>query len=140
MLSPLAAKLAVNTAKTLGADICGVDILEGPLGPVVIEANISPGLQGLSAVSTIDIADEIAKHLFHKTEEIVTGIKKRATVEVMKEIEKPSTSQEVISSLTFRGQRILLPEFAARMAGFSDDKEYTIKAKKGKLEIEEFTL
>tara|TARA_Y100000310_G_scaffold124700_1_gene123418 strand:+ start:41213 stop:42289 length:1077 start_codon:yes stop_codon:yes gene_type:complete len=140
LLSPQAAKLAVNTAKTLGADICGVDILEGPLGPVVIEANISPGLQGLSAVSTIDIADEIARHLFHKTEEIVKGINKKAHVEVMKQIEQPSISQEVISSLTFRGQRILLPEFAARMAGFSDEKEYTIKARKGKLEIEEFNL
>jgi ribosomal protein S6--L-glutamate ligase len=142
LLSPASAKMAVNTAKALGADICGVDILEGPLGPVVIEANISPGLQGLSQVSTIDIADEIARHLFHKTDEIVTGIKKKASVEVMKEIamEKDTNHQEVISSLTFRGERILLPEFAVRMAGFKDDKEYTIKAKKGHLEIEEFTL
>src|SRR3989338_8193520 len=40
--------LAVKTARALGADVCGVDILEGSLGPVVVEANISPGLQGLS--------------------------------------------------------------------------------------------
>jgi len=43
----------------------GVDILEGPLGAVVIEANVSPGLQGLNSVSTIDVPDQIAR-FFHR--------------------------------------------------------------------------
>src|SRR3989338_4452028 len=55
--------LAIAAAKALKADICGVDILEGPTGPLVIEANISPGLQGLGEVTTIDLPDQIASFL-----------------------------------------------------------------------------
>src|SRR3989338_4430846 len=54
---------ALAAAKVLKADICGVDILEGPTGPLVIEANISPGLQGLGKVSTLDLPDQIASFL-----------------------------------------------------------------------------
>src|SRR3989339_609190 len=54
-LDRISRKLAIDTAKALNARICGVDILEGPTGPLIIEANISPGLQGLSSVSRIDI-------------------------------------------------------------------------------------
>ena len=133
--------IALDTAKALKADICGIDILEGPLGPLVIEANISPGLQGLSQVSTIDIADEIAKFLHRKTEEIVIKDKKDATQEVMKELKTDNgITQEIISNLTFRGERIVLPELITRMTGFSERKEYSLKVKKGKVEIEEFKI
>ncbi|MFH1683110.1 MAG: RimK family alpha-L-glutamate ligase, partial [Candidatus Woesearchaeota archaeon] len=142
-LDRISRKLAVDTAKALNSDICGVDILEGPLGPVVIEANISPGLQGLSSVSKVNIADEIARFLFKRTEE-KTGVKKEVKkTAVMKDIVKDMNCvdcEEIITSLEFRGERILLPELITKMTKFDDDKEYTIKAKKGRLEIEEFKL
>jgi len=140
-LDRIARRLAIDTAKALKADICGVDILESPLGPVVIEANISPGLQGLSGVSKIDIADEIARFLFKKTEMVVGLNKEVKKTEVMKEITFDiEGGEEIITSLNFRGERILLPELVTKMTGFDDNKDYTIKAKKGKLEIEEFKM
>ena len=134
--------IALDTAKALGADICGVDILESPLGPLVIEANISPGLQGLSQVVPINVADEIAKFMFRKTEEIVLGKKKQESADVMKEIEieNANEGQEIITNLQLRGERILLPELVTKITKFSDRKEYTVKVRKGKLEIEEFNI
>ena len=142
MLSMEASKLAVSTAKALKADICGVDILEGPLGPVVIEANISPGLQGISQVATIDVADAIARYLFRRTEEIVKGRLQEGAAEVMKDLEiksvDPDAMQEIVTSLQFRGERVLLPHIISKIAKLNNQKDYTIKAKKGKIEIEEF--
>src|SRR3989344_542304 len=131
--------LAIAAAKALKADICGVDILEGPTGPLVVEANISPGLQGLMEVTSIDLPDQIAKFLHQKTEENLQSEKKTATDKVMKELQLESNDsiQEVITHLLFRGERILLPEWVTRMSRFSEQKEYTVRSKKGKLEIEE---
>ncbi len=137
-LSKEVIRLAVTTAQALGADICGVDILESPLGPLVIEANISPGLQGLSKVSPIDIPDEIAKFLFFKTQQKVEERKSSGTAKVMKELDLDAgAAQEIISALQFRGEKIILPEIANQIARFNEAKEYLIKVKKGKLEIEE---
>ncbi len=130
-------RLAVNTARVLGADICGVDILESPLGPLVIEANISPGLQGLSKVSPVDLPDEIAKFLFQKTQERVEEKKRSGAAEVMKEVLDidSEATQEIIISLQFRGEKIILPEIANKIARFTETKEYVLAVKKGKLEI-----
>lgn len=133
--------IALDTAKALKADICGVDILEGPSGPLVIEANISPGLQGLSEVSTIDIADEIAKFLFRKTDAVLSASHKVATTNVLKELSTDADSgHEIITHLTLRGERILLPELITKITGFNDRKEYLVKVKKGKLNVEEFRI
>ena len=139
-LSRAAINVALDTAKALQADICGVDILEGPFGPLVIEANISPGLQGLSKVSTADIPAEIAAFLAQRTEAIMGNTKKEAVSTVMKEMAVDlNAPQEIVSNLQFRGERILLPEFIARISKFNERKEYVIKVKKGKVEIEEST-
>jgi ribosomal protein S6--L-glutamate ligase len=60
-------KIATDVARTIKADICAVDILPSKRGPLVIEANISPGLQLISKTTKTDIADIIAKHLYEKT-------------------------------------------------------------------------
>ncbi len=137
--------LALDTAETLNADICGVDILEGPLGPLVIEANISPGLQGLQEVSAANLADEIARYLYQETEKIVKSRRAKEAEKVMEDISPENGSlsaengsvQEIITALHFRGERILLPEFVTRLAEFSDRKEYILKVGKGRMEIEE---
>ena len=136
--------IALDTAKALGADICGVDILESPLGPLVIEANISPGLQGVSEVVPT-IAADIAKFLYTQTDNIVSCKKKEETEKAMKEmaledLHAKCPAQEIITDLQFRGDRILLPEIATKVSKFSDRKEYTLKIKKGKIEIEEFKI
>ncbi len=137
-LSPDLIRLAVNTARALGADICGVDILESSLGPLVIEANISPGLQGLGKVSPVDLPDEIAKFLFFKTQEKLELRKKHGPVEVMRELDlDPEATQEIVTLLQLRGEKIILPEIANKIARFNETKEYLITVKKGKMEIKE---
>ena len=135
-----ATRIAVNTAKSIGAEICGVDILESPFGPQVIEVNISPGLQGINQVCTLDVPDAIARYLYQRTLDIVQRNRTSSAAEIMDEIslnpKEVKSSQKIISQLTFRGQRIILPEFVTNLAGFSDDKEYSIVTKKGKIEIE----
>lgn len=137
-----ASSLAITTAKVLGVGICGVDILESSTGPKVIEANISPGLQELSRVTGIDIADQIALFLYNKTAEAAARKKKDAAQQVLKE-EAPTMMSggellpEVVTTLQFRGERILLPEFVTRMANLKEQEEYVIKATKGKVEIKE---
>jgi len=63
-------KLAVKVAKTIKAEICAVDILPAKRGPLVIEANVSPGIKLITETTGIDIADEIAKYLFNRTHAI----------------------------------------------------------------------
>jgi len=136
--------IALDTAKALKSDVCGVDILESPLGPLVIEANISPGLQGLSKAVDIDIPNAIAKHFFLETEAVVKKDKRAKEKKAMEEMKlediNGAAAQEVITNLQFRGERILLPEVVTKLCKFNDRKEYNLKIKKGKLEIEEFKI
>jgi len=55
--------LAVRTAKTIGCKVAGVDILEGPSGPLIVELNSQPGWRGLQSVTKANIADEIVQHV-----------------------------------------------------------------------------
>jgi len=51
--------LSIKSAKLVGCKIAGVDILESPKGPVVVEVNSQPGWRGLQSVSRVNVADEI---------------------------------------------------------------------------------
>lgn len=55
--------LAVKTAKVIGCKVAGVDILEAPKGPLIIELNSQPGWRGLQSVTEINIADEIIEYI-----------------------------------------------------------------------------
>jgi len=50
---------AVNAAKIMGLNVCGVDILQSKRGPVVMEVNSSPGLEGIEKATKKDIAGMI---------------------------------------------------------------------------------
>jgi ribosomal protein S6--L-glutamate ligase len=131
-------QVAIQTARALGTEICGVDLLKGPKGPLVIEANISPGLQGITAVTKTDIASKVAKYLFEKTKELTTASKKSEAARILDE--KLQSKQQIITNLTFKGDRIVLPEIITKITGFEEKADYTIKAEKGKVEIEEFKV
>ncbi len=55
-LSPAERKCAIDAARTMGLNCCGVDILRAANGPVVMEVNSSPGLEGIESATTKDIA------------------------------------------------------------------------------------
>ena len=58
-LNPQHKELAAKAAKVVGCKIAGVDILEGPNGPVIVDVNSQPGWKGLQMVTKINIAEEI---------------------------------------------------------------------------------
>jgi ribosomal protein S6--L-glutamate ligase len=59
-------KLAVMSAKAIGADISGVDILNAKI-PSVIEINLSPSLYAISDVTKKNVLREVAKVLYNST-------------------------------------------------------------------------
>lgn len=54
---------AIKAAKKLGLGIAGVDILRSKRGPLVIEVNSSPGLEGIETATKIDIAGKIIEYV-----------------------------------------------------------------------------
>lgn len=52
-------RTAVNAAKIMGLNVCGVDLLRSNRGPLVMEVNSSPGLGGIEAATNKDVADII---------------------------------------------------------------------------------
>ena len=54
---------AKKAAKALGLSVAGVDMLQSDRGPLVIEVNSSPGLQGIEAATKKDIAGKIVEFI-----------------------------------------------------------------------------
>ncbi|EKU98602.1 alpha-L-glutamate ligase, RimK family [Leptolyngbya sp. PCC 7375] len=54
---------AVRAAMAMGLKVAGVDLLRSSQGPVVIEVNSSPGLEGIERATDIDIASKIIQYL-----------------------------------------------------------------------------
>ena len=54
---------AIRSAEAMGLNVCGVDMLRSKRGPVVIEVNSSPGLEGIEAATGTDIAGEMIAFL-----------------------------------------------------------------------------
>lgn len=65
-LTPEERTTAVRAAKIMGLNVCGVDLLRSNHGPVVMEVNSSPGLQGIEAASNKDIASLIIQFIEKK--------------------------------------------------------------------------
>ncbi|MGA9334969.1 MAG: 30S ribosomal protein S6--L-glutamate ligase [Rudaea sp.] len=54
---------AVRAAKSMGLNVCGVDMLRSNHGPVVMEVNSSPGLEGVEKATGIDVAGQIIEFI-----------------------------------------------------------------------------
>ncbi|HEX9763420.1 MAG TPA: 30S ribosomal protein S6--L-glutamate ligase, partial [Acidimicrobiia bacterium] len=54
---------AVRAAKTMALNVAGVDMLQSDEGPMVLEVNSSPGLEGIEGASGVDIADLIIEYI-----------------------------------------------------------------------------
>ncbi|MDH3518713.1 MAG: 30S ribosomal protein S6--L-glutamate ligase [Acidimicrobiia bacterium] len=54
---------AVKAAKAMGLNVAGVDLLQSNHGPVVLEVNSSPGLEGIEEASGVDVAAKIIEFI-----------------------------------------------------------------------------
>lgn len=62
-LTPEERALAVRTSKIMGLDVSGVDIVRSHRGPLVLEVNSSPGLEGIEKATGKDVAGAIIRHI-----------------------------------------------------------------------------
>lgn len=62
-LSEAEENAALKAAKSLGLAICGVDMLQSNSGPMIMEVNSSPGLEGIESATNVDIAKKIIRYI-----------------------------------------------------------------------------
>jgi ribosomal protein S6--L-glutamate ligase len=62
-ISPEERSVAVRSANLMGLNVCGVDMLRTNHGPVVMEVNSSPGLEGIETSTGIDVATKIIEYI-----------------------------------------------------------------------------
>jgi ribosomal protein S6--L-glutamate ligase len=62
-LTPQERATAVQAAKIMGLNVCGVDLLRSNRGPLVMEVNSSPGLEGIEKASGKDIASLMIEYI-----------------------------------------------------------------------------
>ncbi|MBN2458370.1 RimK family alpha-L-glutamate ligase [Candidatus Woesearchaeota archaeon] len=137
-LDSVTKKIAVKTAQAMGCDICAVDILENAKGPLVIEINLSPGLQGITQATKIDVAGHIAEYLAKKTrafKELDTSNNKHRIMKDLGLAIDTNSEQEIIINTDMRGNRILLPELVTRICSVDDKDELVLTVSKGKIII-----
>ena len=66
-LPPEFEEAACRAARVLGLHIAGVDLLEAKDGPLVLEVNSSPGLEGIEKASGVNVAGEIIDYVTSET-------------------------------------------------------------------------
>jgi len=54
-------KLAIQAAKAMGLDVAGVDLIRSSKGPLLLEVNSSPGLEGIEGATGKDVAKEMIR-------------------------------------------------------------------------------
>ena len=73
ILTAQESEIAVHAARVMGLGVAGVDVLRSHRGPLVLEVNSSPGLEGIEAATGIDVAGAIIEH-------VAGGARQRAVV------------------------------------------------------------
>ncbi len=76
-VSPEERSTAIRAAKAMGLNVCGVDMLRSNHGPVVMEVNSSPGLEGVEKATGKDIAGMIIDFIERKARDGKTRTKGR---------------------------------------------------------------
>ena len=65
-LTPEERSTALRAAKAMGLNVAGVDLLRSNHGPVVMEVNSSPGLEGIEGATHVDVAGAVIQFLENK--------------------------------------------------------------------------
>ena len=74
-LSAAEREAALRSAAALGLNVCGVDMLRASRGPVVIEVNSSPGIEGMETATKADVAGAMITFLERAARQGETGTK-----------------------------------------------------------------
>ncbi len=74
-ITPEERSTAVRAAKHMGLNVCGVDMLRSNHGPVIMEVNSSPGLEGIEAATGKDVAGQIIEFVVTKAKAGATKTK-----------------------------------------------------------------
>ncbi len=62
-ITPQERATAISAAKAMGLNVCGVDMLRSNHGPVVMEVNSSPGLEGVEQATGVDVAGAVIEFI-----------------------------------------------------------------------------
>ncbi|SFR68417.1 SSU ribosomal protein S6P modification protein [Agromyces sp. CF514] len=79
-LTPEYELAAVRSAQIMGLKVAGVDMLEGNDGPLVMEVNSSPGLQGIETATNLDVAGAIIDYMANQVAFPEIDVRQRLTV------------------------------------------------------------
>src|SRR4029079_7098045 len=79
-LPPDFEQAAVRSAQIMGLRVAGVDMLEGADGPLVMEVNSSPGLEGIERAPDLDIAGAIVDHVANQVAFPELDVRQRLSV------------------------------------------------------------
>lgn len=79
-IDPVFEETAVRSAQILGLRVAGVDMLEGKDGPLVMEVNSSPGLEGIESATGLDIAGAVIDYIGSQVAFPELDIRQRLTV------------------------------------------------------------
>jgi ribosomal protein S6--L-glutamate ligase len=79
-LTPEYEQAAVRSAQIMGLRVAGVDMLEGDEGPLVMEVNSSPGLEGIETATKLDVAGAIVDHIANQVAFPEIDVRQRLTV------------------------------------------------------------
>ncbi|XLS27680.1 30S ribosomal protein S6--L-glutamate ligase [Flavobacteriaceae bacterium M23B6Z8] len=74
-VSPEEKRMAIKATKAMGLHIAGVDIIRSSKGPLLLEVNSSPGLEGIESATGKDIAAHIIEAIEKNTNKTAKGIK-----------------------------------------------------------------
>ena len=101
-------RTAVRAAQIMGLRVAGVDMLEGNEGPLVMEVNSSPGLEGIERATGLDIAGAIIDHIANQVAFPELDVRQRLTVSTgygVAELHIPEGSEFVGQSIGDSGLR-----------------------------------
>ena len=85
--------VALAAANILGMDIAGVDLLESRDGPLVLEVNSSPGLEGIEGASGVNVAGAVAQHLNERLQAYENQKTQEADIVISKQNKSSLTSE-----------------------------------------------
>jgi ribosomal protein S6--L-glutamate ligase len=79
-IDPAFERAAIVAAQVMGLHVAGVDMLEGPDGPLVLEVNASPGLEGIETATGVDVASAVVSHLEQQVQFPELDLRQRLTL------------------------------------------------------------